>query len=239
MTKDEILTEIKRITEKDGSPPGRQRFEKLTGIPMHVWYGNFWARWGDALNEAGFTPNQLQGASDTEALIQKYLKLVDSLGRVPTDGDIRLESKNNAEFPSHSTMRVRLGNKNKLLQTVLDYARSNGYSAEKISILEEAITPEKSETMLDDSKGGNSGFVYLMKSGKYYKIGMTNSPDRRQYEIGLHLPEAIQPIHSIETDDPSGIEAYWHNRFKDRRLNGEWFELSASDVRIFRKRKFM
>ena len=82
-----------------------------------------------------------------------------------------------------------------------------------------------------------TGFVYMMKSGKYYKIGKTNSIDRRQYEIGLQLAEGLEPIHSIETDDPSGIEAYWHNRFKDKRMNGEWFNLDASDVRAFRLRK--
>jgi hypothetical protein len=90
----------------------------------------------------------------------------------------------------------------------------------------------------DDREQG-SGFVYLMKSGRHYKIGKTNSVDRRRYEIGIQLPQAIEPIHSIETDDPSGIEAYWHNRFRERRLNGEWFELTASDIRAFRKRRFM
>lgn len=78
-----------------------------------------------------------------------------------------------------------------------------------------------------------------MKSGKNYKIGKTNSFNRRQYEIGLQMPKSIQPIHSIETDDPNGIELYWHNRFKEKRLNGEWFELSNDEVNIFKRRKFM
>ena len=63
-----------------------------------------------------------------------------------------------------------------------------------------------------------------MKSGKFYRIGRTNKLDRRQYEVGVQLPEEYQRVHSIQTDDPSGIEAYWHNRFHgDKRLNGDGF----------------
>ena len=33
------------------------------------------------------------------------------------------------------------------------------------------------------------GFVSLMKSGKYHKIGRSNSAGRREYELGIQLPE--------------------------------------------------
>jgi hypothetical protein len=72
------------------------------------------------------------------------------------------------------------------------------------------------------------GYVYLLRSF-----------DRRERELAILLPEQAERVHVIRTDDPVRIERYWHQRFADLRKNGEWFNLSANDVRAFKRRKFM
>ena len=83
------------------------------------------------------------------------------------------------------------------------------------------------------------GTVYLVRSGRYHKIGRSNSVGRREYELTLNTPEPCKLVHVIKTDDPEGIEGYWLKRFANKRKNREWFQLSVNDVRLFRSKSFM
>jgi hypothetical protein len=51
--------------------------------------------------------------------------------------------------------------------------------------------------------------VYLMKSDRYYKVGRTGHVGGRERDLAIQLPDKIITVHSIRTDDPMGIEAYW------------------------------
>jgi hypothetical protein len=85
-----------------------------------------------------------------------------------------------------------------------------------------------------------TGYVYLVKSGKLYKIGYSENHWRRKSELHKQTAEGITEIHTIAAiDDAPGIEKYWHNRFSEQRQHGEWFNLSAEDISAFKKRKFM
>lgn len=240
MDRAEIIREIQALAKRDGKAPGRRRFEVATGVPMHDWYGRYWARWSDALREAGLDANEYQEAIPENELLAIYLRVVIDLGHVPSDGELRLRGQQIENFPGHSTFRNRLGHKQTLLRKLLDYALEQSVSAHIEEAIRSAIKTE-GDAEQDDTPQTQAivGYVYLLKSGRYYKIGKAVALDRRRYEIGLQLPEKAEPIHSIETDDPSGIEVYWHNRFRDKRLNGEWFDLSRDDVRAFKRRKFM
>ncbi len=81
-------------------------------------------------------------------------------------------------------------------------------------------------------KAHGDGCVYLLKMGCYYKIGKTNAIGRREYELAIQLVQKARTVRVIRTDDPNGIEKYWHTRFAAKRTNGEWFDLDSSDVRL-------
>ncbi|HXG66490.1 MAG TPA: GIY-YIG nuclease family protein [Blastocatellia bacterium] len=240
MDKQHIINEIIRTTEKnEGRPLGSQRFSSETGIKKSDWYGKYWARWGDALKEAGYSPNTMQDSYDEDWLIEQLISLIKEIGRFPVHGELRLKARKDKNFPSHSTFG-RLGNKAEAARKILDYCRQKSGYDDVIGICQPIASVEPKDDGAEGNEGDSDlGYVYLIKSGRYYKIGRSNFVGRREYELSIQLPEKVTIVHSITTDDPVGIEAYWHKRFKDKRKNGEWFELTNNDIKAFKRRRFM
>ncbi len=238
MNRQHILEEIKRTAaENGGKPLGVRKLEAETGIRQLDW-GKYWARIGEAHQEAGLEPNEKTIAIEEDDLIRPLLILARELERFPTQSDLRVRAHAVSAFPSVRTFRKRLGTKTEMVSKILAYCAARPEYSDIVpwcnidSNIEADDLPEKPDTASD-------GFVYLMKSGRFYKIGRTNSIGMREYTLKIQLPDEVKTVHHIKTDDPVGIEAYWHKRFETKRKNGEWFDLSAQDVSAFRRRKFM
>jgi len=236
VTKDHIVKEIQRTAQLNGNIPlGRQRFLQETGIKESDWSGKFWVKWSDAIREAGFSPNAMQDATPDFALLDAYASLLNELGHIPTSPEIRMKARNDLAFPSHNTF-ARLGTKQQLIHKALLFCQSHE-KYKHLAPLLEAKVHHPSIELTTNSPVKEVGYVYLLLFGSEYKIGSSNNVERRFREIKTQMPYEGKIIHSIETGDPDGIEAYWHNYFRDKRLKGEWFKLMPSDVAYFKKRK--
>jgi hypothetical protein len=240
MEEDHIISEIRRTAKANGGVVlGSRRFGKETGIRYHDWYGRIWIRWVDAVREAGFEPNRKTEAYDDELLLQKLVLLTRRLERVPLLGDLLLAAKNDPTFPCEKVFR-RLGSKPQRASRILAFCEANpGHDDVAAQWRQITIAEPAPEAVGVASTVATVGYVYLLKHGsrREYKIGRTYNPLRREGEVGIELPEKLRPIHYIETDDPVGIEKYWHTRFAIKRKKGEWFALSAEDVRAFKRWK--
>jgi len=238
MDKGEILLEIKRIASaSDGRAPGSQKFSTETGVKKSDWYPKLWLRWSDAINEAGCMPNVFNSSFDDIFLIEKYINLIRELGKFPIEGELRNKQNSDKSFPSHGAFRS-FGVKQERIQKILRYCKGKSDFDDIASICSTIVkTAREDKNTANSDSSTNVGYVYLLRHGtrNEYKIGRTNNPVRREGEIRLELPEQIQPICYIKTDDPAGIESYWHSRFSSKRKNGEWFSLKEEDVRAFKR----
>jgi hypothetical protein len=211
MTKEHILEEIRRTAKaNDGVPLGDQRFFTETGIKKSDWHGKHWVRWNEAVKEAGFKPNQKTEAYDENLLIAKLIELVRELGRFPVHGDFLMKRRKDNTFPSYSAFFERFHSKNQMVSKVTEHCQAHEGFEDVIRFCNESLP---SESNFDEESTASEeilGFVYLTKFGRSYKIGKTNAAGRREYELAIQLPEKTSTVHVIKTDDPSGIEAYWH-----------------------------
>lgn len=230
--REKIVADIRKLAEANGGqPPGSRAFEAATGITEGRWRGLYWARWSDALKEAGYAPNEWQGKLKSGYVFEKVVEAARHFGRIPTIMELRMYGRDREDFPNEKTIHQHFGSKAKLLENLRSWTTDKPEFAD----IAEILGPEADA---EDAPKPKEGLVYLIKSGAHYKIGRSDELERRVKEIRIALPEAASLVHSIRTDDPAGIEAYWHRRFADRRANGEWFKLTHADVAAFKRRKY-
>jgi hypothetical protein len=101
------------------------------------------------------------------------------------------------------------------------------------------ISPERlnpMEVVGEKSIGAKSGVVYLLKSAYGYKVGRTRNIPNRMRAFGVKLPFIYTIPLVAWFEDCHAAEARYHQRFFDKRINGEWFDLDDGDIQSIRLR---
>ena len=234
MDRQDILDTIRRTAQANGGVPlGEDRLAQI-GIPPAVW-GRYWPRLTAAQREAGVMPNKANEPHPEEDALARLVSLTRELGAIPTSRERIVKHHQDASFPSERVWK-RLGPRTRLLARLIKYARDHPGHDDVLALC--SAQADLGQAPASTVPTPAFGSVYLLKGpGSRYKIGRTNAFGRRRRELAIQLPFETRKVHVIETDDPEGVEAYWHQRFASRRINSEWFELQAEDVAAFKRWK--
>lgn len=239
-----ILAEIRRTAEENGGKPlGSSRFMGLTGIRDGDWRGRYWARWSDAISEAGLKPNKLNQRYESDWLCESFARFAIQLGRLPVRTELKMKRRTDKSFPSWNAFE-RNGCKQAFISKLLEFCRNRKEFDRLLPWCEEYLQRKETPCQLN-SNNCHEGFVYLAKTRRGYKIGRTDDWEQRLRQIQLHNADDVELVHLIKTDDPSGVEAYWHRRFKTKRVVAKSktgkrrnrYNLKPDDVRAFKRWK--
>jgi hypothetical protein len=79
--------------------------------------------------------------------------------------------------------------------------------------------------------GAGCVYCYKFGSGDCYKIGKTKlQPEERKRGLATGSPVSITLYRSVETGDPSRLEAYIHRLLGAQRAKGEFFRVSRQEL---------
>lgn len=88
-------------------------------------------------------------------------------------------------------------------------------------------------------KKDKPGFCYIITDDNFlmtnhYKIGMTTDLKNRLSQLQTSTPYIISKVIILECDNPQDIEQELHERYAEKRIRGEWYQLSKKDLEEIR-----
>lgn len=84
-----------------------------------------------------------------------------------------------------------------------------------------------------------TGSVYFITyDNKYYKIGKAKQLKDRLKVFSVEMPGNIEVFHVINSEDMWLTEKLFHDYYADKRVNGEWFNLSVEDLNYIKNGKY-
>ena len=227
--REQILAEVRRLAAEIGRPPGSWLFESRTGLRAHQWRGVYWARWSEALREAGLQPNVRAPKSDPDVMLEQIAIAARRFGHCPTADELKLYRRTR-RAPGVSTVRHHFADRATLVARLKEWVAARPDYADVAALL--ARTPAERRR---DKPGTTEGVLRLFRCRHSYRFVRTGEADDRKTWPPVAIPASATQEHAIRTDDPAGIEAYWTRRFAYRRIDPEWFALTAEDVAAFRR----
>lgn len=239
-TKEDILLEIKKLAKELGHTPSAKQFKERTGIGQYHFPKYSWSNYGELVREAGLVPNIFDKTKfKSEDLIKIFIKVIREKKKWPTRPELESKHYTNPKFPAYTTFTDRIGLTNVIAQKILDYIIDKRGYKDVNDICKIILEKYRDEQEESDVEQGNHGWMYLIRHGNrnQYRVGKTGNLFKRLGQNRIELPEGSTPIWSIETDDITGIETYWLNRFKSKKLNADWFKLNSLDIKAFKRWK--
>lgn len=92
-------------------------------------------------------------------------------------------------------------------------------------------TPYNELNESSSEKGVTPGIIYiLIASENRCKIGCTVNLKNRLKSYSTHSPYKAELLKAFEVSDMTSAEAWLHEKFRDKRLHGEWFNLENKDI---------
>ena len=147
-----LLDEIRQAAaENGGTAPSQLQFENSTGVSQGQWRGKLWARWSDAVAEAGLLPLRMQEAFPDEVLLGHLAGLTLTLGRFPTSSELKMQRGRDKVFPNHGTFD-RLGTRAARIAKVQAFARGRVEYAALFDILGQGDDDHEETTQQPDGE---------------------------------------------------------------------------------------
>ena len=236
LTQEQIISEYKKLKLKLGRVPNAREFyseTKVTDYSARVAFGG--NAYSKIQSEAGDEPRKFctNGRKEYE-FFEIYGRVVRELNRIPTVADWM----HRKEKPTLSGYRHKLKiNWKQMPLAFIDWAINKSDWEDVVDICTSYCKERKLYSENTEVLTTSYGYVYLIKANRkgQYKIGKTGSPAGRKSQLSQLDPHDRRYEHVLETNDPCGLENYWHRRFEDKKVSGEIFKLSKKDLKAFKE----
>jgi hypothetical protein len=242
ITKEETLEKMKEWSRENNSKtPSEKVFFEYAEIGIHDLKKLGWSHYGALVQEAGLKPNKFDKTKyNKTGLCVLFVGTIREKNKWPTRGELDVKHFQDPNFPNYGTFVNQLGLTGDLAQSILDFIKDKkGF--EDIEDICVPIIEKYKNDQITNNAGKTVEQVYMYKyknQSQPIKVGRSNDVFTRGIQLAAGGHDKLELLHFIKTDDPIGVEQYWHNRFRQlgrEEQANEWFKLKPEDVKAFKR----